>query len=73
MDASYGCLKDFDWSVRLVLSSDKLSGLRRPLLLLKLDTIGADGIKVEKLIELNELELDDFIQKLKKVQSLVQR
>lgn len=73
MDASYAHLCDFDWSVRLVLSSDKLSGLRKPLLLLKLDTVAADGSKSEKLVELNEEELDAFMASLKKVQGLVHR
>lgn len=73
MDASYSHLKDFDWSLRLVLSSDKLSGLRRPLLMLKLDVVGADGVKQEKLLELSEAELDVLLAKLKKAQSLVVR
>jgi hypothetical protein len=73
MDASYSHLKDFDWSLRLVLSSDKLSGLRRPLLMLKLDVVGADGDKQEKLVELSEAELDVLLAKLKKAQSLVVR
>jgi hypothetical protein len=73
MDASYSHLKDFDWSLRLVLSSDKLSGLRRPLLMLKLDVVGADGVKQEKLVELSEAELDVLLAKLKKAQSLVVR
>lgn len=73
MDSSYAHLCDFDWSVRLVLSSDKLSGLRKPLLLLKLDTVAADGSKSEKLVELNEEELDALLTSLKKVQGLVHR
>ena len=73
MDASYSHLKDFDWSLRLVLSSDKLSGLRRPLLMLKLDVVGADGVKQEKLVELSEAELDVLLAKLKKAQCLVVR
>lgn len=73
MDGSYGYLKDFDWSVRLVLSSSKLSALRKPLLLLKLDTVRPDGSKEEKLLELSESELDTLLDKLKTVQSLVHR
>ena len=73
MDASYAYLKDFDWSVRLALSSDKLSGLRKPLLLLKLETVAADGTRAEKILELNEEELDTLLQGLKKVQGLVER
>jgi len=70
---AYSYLKDFDWSVRVVMSSDKLSGLRKPLLLLKLDTVNADGSKSEKLVELNESELDEFLTTLKRAQALVQR
>ena len=70
---AYRYLKDFDWSVRVVMSSDKLSGLRKPLLQLKLDTVNADGSKTEKLVELNETELDELLETLKRVQSLVVR
>jgi COMM domain len=73
MDASYAHLKDFDWSLRLVLSSDKLSGLRRPLLMIKLDIVDADGAKQERLVELSEAELEILLTKLKKAQSLVVR
>ena len=62
--ASYATLKDFDWSLRLVLSSSKLSGLRQPLLLLKLDKVLPDGRIEERLIELNEVELDMLLDSL---------
>ena len=70
---SYAFLKDFDWSARVVMSSDKLSGLRRPMLLLKLDTVAADGTKEEHMVELNESELDEFLESLRRVQSMVTR
>ena len=70
---SYAQLKDFDWSYRVVLSSDKLSWLRKPLLLLRLDTVGADGVKSERVVELSEVELDELLEGLKKAQALVHR
>lgn len=70
---SYSQLKDFDWSYRVVLSSDKLSWLRKPLLLLRLDTVSADGVKSERVVELSELEVDELLEGLKKAQALVHR
>ena len=73
MEASYSYLKDFDWSLRLVLSSERLSGLRKPLLMLKLDTVLPDGSLQEKLIEMDADELDRLIVKLTAVQAVLRR
>ena len=62
--ASYAKLKDFDWSLRLVMSSNKVSGLRQPLLQLKLDRQLPDGVLDENLIEMDEAELDKLIASL---------
>jgi hypothetical protein len=68
---SYSWLRDFDWSVRLVLSSDKLSALRQPLLMLKLDTIGPDGTVVEQVLELTLEELKTFSETLISAQKVL--
>jgi len=68
--SSYSWLKDFDWSVRLVLSSDKVSGLRKPVLMLRLDTTNADCSVQETLIELDTEEAASLIQALKTAQSV---
>lgn len=71
--ASYATLKDFDWSLRLVLSSSKLSGLRQPLLMLKLDKVLPDGSTEERLIELDEAELDMLLGTLRAAQKQLVR
>mmetsp|Transcript_24707 Transcript_24707/g.25339 ORF Transcript_24707/g.25339 Transcript_24707/m.25339 type:complete len:80 (+) Transcript_24707:46-285(+) len=67
-ETTFEQLKDFDWSLRLVLSSDKLSGLRKPLLMLNLETIDCNGVNHNQLIELTSEELKPFIEKLKSAQ-----
>ena len=69
MGSSYGRLKDFDWSVRLVLSSNKVSGLRKPLLQLKLDRELVNGQVDENLVELDEEELDKLLASLKQAKA----
>jgi len=71
--ASYATLKDFDWSLRLVLSSSKLSGLRQPLLMLKLDKTLPDGAVEERLVELDEAELDMLLASLRGAQKQLVR
>jgi hypothetical protein len=71
--ASYATLKDFDWSLRLVLSSSTLSGLRQPLLLLKIDKILPDGSIEERLVELDEAELDMLLGTLRAAQKQLVR
>ena len=70
---AHAMLSDFDWSLRLVLSSSKLSGLRTPLVMLKLDRVRADGSIEEKMIEMDESELDSFISSLQKAQKAIVR
>ena len=69
-DTSYSWLDDFDWSLRMVMSSNKLSDLHKPLLMLKLETKDANGVKSEQLIELTTDELKLLISKLKTVQKV---
>lgn len=70
-DVSYSWLDDFDWSLRMVMSSDKLSDLHKPLLMLKLETTDANGDKYDHLVELTTEELKILINKLKTVQKVV--
>ncbi len=71
--ASYATLQDFDWSLRLVLSSSKLSGLRKPLLMLKLEKTLPNGSVEERLLELDEAELDRLLESLKSAQKHIVR
>jgi hypothetical protein len=56
----------------MVLSSDKLSGLGKPLLQLKLDTTsgGSDGVIKEHLVEMDLKELDRLLNSLMKAQAV---
>jgi hypothetical protein len=56
--------------LQLVLSSDKLSALRKPTLLLKLDVQSADGSQKEKLIELSAEETGELLNKLRAAQAV---
>ena len=69
LGSSYGKLKDFDWSVRLVLSSNKVAGLRKPLLQLKLDRELPNGQIDENLLELDEEEVDKLLASLKEAKA----
>jgi hypothetical protein len=69
-ELSYSWLDDFDWSLRMVMSSDKLSDLHKPLLMLKLEKTDANGEKSDQLIELTAEELKFLIAKLKTVQKV---
>ena len=54
----------------MVLSSDKMSGLRKPMVILKLESTRADGSAQEALIELDAGELDTFLKTLKSAQKV---
>jgi|AACY02.5.fsa_nt_gi hypothetical protein len=73
LGSSYGKLKDFDWSVRLILSSNKVSGLRTPLLQLKLDRELANGQIDENMVELNKDEVDKLLASLKEAKAALNR
>lgn len=65
-------LRDFDWSVRLVLSSDKLSGMResRLLLRLQLDAGAADDGQGDRDVrmEMNADELDRLLEQFAEIE-----
>ena len=54
----------------MVLSSDKVSGLRRPLLLLKLQTLNPDNSTASNLIEMDAKELNKLLKSLKAAQKV---
>lgn len=56
--------------IQMVLSSDKMSGLRKPMVILKLETTKADGSVQDSLIELNAEELASFLTTLKAAQKV---
>eukprot|EP01027_Heterolobosea_sp_BB2_P000518 GEZU01000743.1.p1 GENE.GEZU01000743.1~~GEZU01000743.1.p1 ORF type:complete len:205 (-),score=47.07 GEZU01000743.1:22-636(-) len=66
-------LKDFDWKLQLILSSDKVSIMRQPLLLLNLyiyDTKQANTREV--LIELTKADLDNLLGTFAKIHEVIQ-
>uniref|UniRef100_A0A8C5MME5 COMM domain containing 8 n=1 Tax=Leptobrachium leishanense TaxID=445787 RepID=A0A8C5MME5_9ANUR len=68
MSSSY--LQDFDWQLKLALSSDKLSTLQMPLVNLDLD-IAEDGVVKPVSIELNKEELQNLINSLEAANKVV--
>ena len=56
-------LKDFDWNVKLLMSSDKLASIREPLASIDLDLITENGPKTFSL-ELDKSELKALIESL---------
>jgi hypothetical protein len=67
---SYAWLDDFDWSLRMSMSSDKISDLRKPILLLSFATRGPDGGQRTELVELTTEEGKFLLEKLKTVQKV---
>ena len=68
---TFNQLSGFDWSMRLAISSDKISGVRKPLLLLKLEVGTPDGGKQEQLVELDNAELTNLLKTLRQAQKVV--
>ena len=54
----------------MVLSSDKISGLRKPLLMLKLQTLTPDNKQEESLVEMDAEELAKLLKSLKAAQKV---
>ena len=78
VEISNAHLTDFDWSLRLVLASDKLSHVRKPIVLLKLFLSDASGsARRDLIVELGKAELDKLLDDCSNIntvlQSLVQR
>jgi len=68
-------LKDFDWKLQLTISSDKISSLREPVLLLNLSLQSNNTAMpqtTELLIELPKSELETVISTLEKINETVQ-
>ena len=67
--SSYSKLQDFDWSMRLVLTSDQITSLRKPILLVSFTTVTSDGMKKEQIVEMSADEANAFVEKLKQCQA----
>ena len=68
---SYCELKDFDWSARVMIASDKISGLRAPIVLLKLFLSLPNGAIEEKNLELSQTELNSLLIDLKQAKQKI--
>ena len=66
-------LVDFDWSLRLVLSSSNLSAMRKPVLVVDLSLRYADGSERPQMIELNEQDLDLVLQNFDNIEKVISR
>ncbi|XP_057312091.1 COMM domain-containing protein 8-like [Hydractinia symbiolongicarpus] len=60
---SHSTLKDVNWQVKLVMSSDKLSTIKEPLVNVEFDLQTEDGNK-KTTLEMNKAEFKDFIESL---------
>jgi len=67
---SYNTLRDFDWSARIVLSSDKLSGLKKPVVMFQLTTVDCNGVGKQTLLELSKEDTKALLEKLRKIQKI---
>lgn len=72
-EISAGHLSDFDWSLRLVLSTDKLSDARHPVLLLTLSITQADGTRRDEVVELGADSLDSLLSDFSNVAATMRR
>jgi hypothetical protein len=68
-------LLDINWSVRLVTASSKVSSLQQPIVLLQLRLLDKSCNDDEQAkwitVELNEDELNSFVEKLKQMKNLM--
>ncbi|OWF44220.1 COMM domain-containing protein 8-like [Mizuhopecten yessoensis] len=69
---SQAVLSDFDWKVKLIMSSDKISSVQEPVVSLDLD-IGSGQDNTIHSIELNKEELDKLISSLEGANKVVQQ
>ncbi|XP_007539747.1 COMM domain-containing protein 8 [Erinaceus europaeus] len=65
-------LKDFDWQLKLALSSDKIAALHMPLLNLHLD-VKENGEVKQYSVEMNKEELQKLINSLEAANKVVQQ
>ncbi|XP_061889877.1 COMM domain-containing protein 8 [Entelurus aequoreus] len=63
-------LQDFDWQLKMALSSDKISSLQTPLLSLSLD-VREDGVFKPVTVETNKEELNTLISALEAANKVV--
>merc|ERR1711916_25265 len=69
---SAASLRDFDWKLNMTVSSDKLSDMSDPKLLLSLTVAKADGSTEEVLVELPRDDLYGLLQSLDSADEVVQ-
>lgn len=70
---SQAYLRDFDWSLRVALSSEKLSKLREPLLLLSLYLTHLDGSRTEHVVELTKAKCQELLNTLGEINGSMQQ
>ena len=65
-------LKDFDWSLRLVLSSDQLQTLRKPLLMLKLSLKQHETTTIKHItMELTYVEFKNLLENCHQIYKVI--
>ena len=64
-------LIDFDWSLRVVLSSNHLSSMRRPLLMVDLSLQYENGTSRNQILELAESDLDQILKSFDSVERVL--
>jgi hypothetical protein len=64
-------LIDFDWSLRVVLSSHHLSSMRRPLLMVDLSLQYENGTSRNQILELAESDLDQILKSFDSVERVL--
>ncbi|XP_069129412.1 COMM domain-containing protein 8-like [Argopecten irradians] len=69
---SQAVLSDFDWKVKLIMSSDKISSVQEPVVSLDLDVGVGEENKIHS-IELNKEELSKLINSLEGANKVVQQ
>jgi len=65
-------LLDFDWKLHLVSSSDKISTVQEPVLLVNL-SLENNGKKEEVLVELSKEDLDSLLESFSNVNEAIQQ
>mmetsp|Transcript_27990 Transcript_27990/g.55097 ORF Transcript_27990/g.55097 Transcript_27990/m.55097 type:complete len:194 (+) Transcript_27990:36-617(+) len=67
-------LQDFDWSVRLITSSDHISSMKQAVVMLTLRVKDAASGKTEDVtIEMNQGDLDSFLESCGDINSVIQQ
>ena len=66
-EISYAYLKDFDWSIRQIFGTNKLSKTRKTVLLLTLTVAQVSGEEITRTFELDQTQLDNMIEEFEKI------